>query len=151
MSGWKWDVTDLRFYDGYDCDNESSFIDPATGTTPIESGSAAGSPGAYWSASYMFYNGGIWGGRSDDGDDFYVGLEFEESKDVKCIKLNQPSLEAAEVRVQVKDAVDDMWSNAWIVSGLSSEDSIVIECLAPTSAPTPSPDEEVSFHLRTLD
>merc|ERR1719506_860173 len=138
-STWKMDLSGLEFYTESDC-TEDSFIDPSTGTA-IESGSVYNDPTGDWSAYNMFNNGGLWGGRTDENGDFYIGLTFSEDKDVKCIKMTQPSEGAIanEITIQSRATEDSAWSDVTFASDLTTgTNTIEVHC-GLTSGPLPAP------------
>lgn len=111
-----WDVSDLEFYINTDCTGNK-----LNSGTPISSGHYD-DPG--FSPVKAFDNNGytIWGGRPDPQGQFWIGMEFDALKNVKCVKFQDTkhiTHQANEVRVQAWNRCSDSWQNVMIVKDLS--------------------------------
>ena len=93
-STWLWDVSEIEFYDNVGCTGDAI---PNSGS-PIDSGNA----GDAWGPEQAFGGGGTWGGRQDEDGAYWIGMQFENSIAVKCVRvLNYIGGAAAELQVQV--------------------------------------------------
>jgi len=107
VSGWAWDVKNLELYSSGDCSGSKIVSDG----TPFDSGNA---DSTYWGPERAF-NGGVWGGRQDEFNHFYIGMMFNSAKVVRCVKYtNFGDKPAIEVRVQAFNNIDEVWENAYI-------------------------------------
>ena len=133
-SGYSADVDELEFYDAEDC-RASSQISTA--------GGMAFSSGYYdenWRSELAF--GGKWwrwGGRPDDRDLLYLGITFNRTVTVRCIKYIQPDLMVKELRIQAKPENEANWNNVLIVRSLPNLTNVIPIVVVPTSAPTLAP------------
>jgi len=112
-SGWAWDVYDLKFYSNIDC----------TGTvfndgTAIDSGNAGGGWGP--NSAFDSSNGSGWGGRPDDNNLFWIGMTFQNSKEVKCVSVLDSDKVATKLRVQAWESSTSTWQNVMIVENYQS-------------------------------
>jgi len=133
VSGWVWDVKDLNLYSDWDCKG-TKFDDG----TAIDSGNA----GSGWGPERAFDQSisSAWGGRSDDDDNFWIGMEFDTLKNIKCISFVDGSHGAREIRVQVWDINSDDWLNVAEGKNHVPETRQNVAIIAPrTSTPTTSP------------
>ena len=91
---WNWEVDEIELYSNIDCTN----LIPNDSGTVIDSGNA----GSYWAPEKAFGQSGIWGGRRDSNDLFYIGKMFDSDVELRCVKILNRSAGAAvnEIRVQ---------------------------------------------------
>jgi len=132
--GWNWDVNDLKFYGSTDC-NDIIF----NNGTPIDSGHAGGG----WGPRNAFdsSNNSAWGGRSDADKLFWVGMEFLDSKRVKCVSfLDRSGSGVTQLRVQAWESGSNTWQNVMIEKNHQPGErrNISLEYVS-TTAPTGSP------------
>ena len=86
-------MSEIEFYDDVDCAGDAI---PNSGS-PVDSGNA----GSSWGPHQAFSGGGTWGGRQDEDGVYWIGMEYENSVSVKCVRvLNYVSGAADELRVQ---------------------------------------------------
>lgn len=105
LNGWSWAVTNLSFYSDLQCQN---IISP-TGVA-IDSGNA----GFSYLPINAFTSSGTWGGRVDNDDAFWIGMEFNSFKSVKCVTMTSKTNHVTEIRVQSYIESEGKWENAWI-------------------------------------
>jgi len=138
MRGWVWDVFDLEFYSDLEC----------TGTkyndgSPIDSGNAGGG----WNPASAFDSSdwSAWGGRSDEDELFWIGMEFDDQKDVSCVSiLDNENNGVTELRIQAWEEDTSTWQNVKIVknyqSGVRSNNPLEFTAgPAPSNTPSSSP------------
>jgi hypothetical protein len=110
VSGWAW-VKNLELYSSGDCSGSKIVSDG----TSFDSGNA---DSTYWGPERAF-NGGVWGGRQDEFNHFYIGMMFNSAKVVRCVKYtNFGDKPAIEVRVQAFNNINEVWENAYIKKDL---------------------------------
>jgi hypothetical protein len=125
------EVTELEFYSLEDCSNSSRIS--TKGGIPFSSGSSSTS-----GPEKAFNNvNGLWRGKMDSRNLFYLGMDFNKTVTVSCIIYRQPSIMAKEIRVQTKYN-GEVWKNVWIQKFLQNT-TIIPFAFAPTSAPTKAP------------
>ena len=117
-SGWAWDISFIQFYNSVDCSGNAI----ANDGTPIHSGSYDLQG---WGPQNAFTNSGAWGGRTDQNGEFFIGMRFSSTKDIKCIKFKHSGDKLAnEVRVQAQNDSTGEWENAYIAKDLGFENVI---------------------------
>jgi hypothetical protein len=85
---------------------------------------------------------GIWRGRVDTRNLFYLGMDFNKTVTVSCIIYRQPSIMAKEIRIQTKSN-GEAWKNVWIQKFLQNT-TVIPFAFAPTNAPTNVPTKKPS-------
>ncbi len=141
-SGWAWAVTNLSFYSDVDC---KYFNKISPSGKPIDSANAGE---YYYGAANAFGFGAsdTWGGRVDQDQAFWLGMIFDTSKSVKCIKVTSKRNHVYELRIQAYNENSNEWENAWIQKSLDVSNGIVTNTikinyvsnpnLNPTSTPS---------------
>lgn len=139
-SGWAWAVTHLSFYTDIDC---KYLISPSG--KPIDSANAGE---YYYGAANAFGLGAsdTWGGRVDNDDAFWLGMIFDTSKSVKCVKETSNRNHVYELRIQAYNENNNEWENAWIQKSLDVSNGMATNIikinyvgnpnLNPTSTPS---------------
>jgi len=141
LKGWVWDVKDLEFYSDLDC-TDTKFNDG----TPIDSGNA----GQYWGPERALDDddGSAWGGRKDQFGLFWIGMDFNTLRGVRCVSfLDSPDKGVKELRVQAWESSTSTWHNVKIVkdhqSGVRTNISLEYTPTPPPVAyyPTTAPND----------
>jgi len=119
-----WDINDLAFYDNYNCIGSK-----LNDGKPIESGHY---PSSYVPARAFDGNTStIWGGQEDEDSLFWLGMEYNISRNVSCVSiLDIDDRGVREVRVQAWQNNTATWQNAMIVKLLQSgqRNNITLNC-----------------------
>jgi hypothetical protein len=123
------DVTELEFYSLEDCSNSSRIS--TKGGFPFDSANYGDGP------EKAFNMSGLWRGKMDSRNLFYLGMDFKKSVTVSCIIYRQPSIMANEIRVQTKSN-GEAWKNVWIQKFLQNT-TVIPFAFPPTKAPTKAP------------
>jgi len=134
-----WDINTLEFHSNLDC-TETILTDG----TAISSGHAG--PG--WVPEHVFDNNDNtrWGGRDDSNNLLWVGMEFADIKQVRCVSLLDSGPNGVtDLRVQAWETSTSSWQNVMIVNNYQSgqRNTISLEYSAnptinPTALPVPS-------------
>jgi hypothetical protein len=87
-----------------------------------------------------------WGGRVDKDQAFWLGMIFESSESVKCVKVTSKRNHVYELRIQAYNENSNEWENAWIQKSLDVQNGVVTNTiklnyvgnpnLNPTSTPS---------------
>lgn len=146
VSGYSADVDELEFYSSDDC-NPQSKISTA--------GGIAFSSGYYdnnWRPELAFNGWWRWGGRTDNRNLLYLGITFNRTVTVKCIKYIQPALMVNELRIQAKSENEENWNNVLIVRSIPNMTNVFPIIAVPTNAPTliPTPAPTLSPSIRSV-
>merc|ERR1711971_1471416 len=135
-----WDVLEIEFYDTIDCSGE---IIPNS-----DEYSVSGSANSYYGPHQAFGGDGLWGGRRDSDDLFYIGMMYDSEVQLKCVKLfiSDSNKWTSEVRIQAYNESENSWENAWIEKNLNSTETVnVIPLLYSPSSRTFMPSSRPSF------
>ena len=91
---YSWDISEIEFYETIDCSGEII----SNSDTYVESGSAH----SYYGPHQAFGGDGIWGGRRDSDNLFYIGMMYDSEVQLKCVKLfiADSNKWTSEVRIQ---------------------------------------------------
>ena len=113
---WRWDLANLEFYSTGDC-SPGSKIDPS-GASVISSGYALEGQSMDYAPDNAFdpSTGSIWGGRNQGGE-YWIGLEFAQSTEVKCVLVSQG--EANQFNIQSRAQGGTEWQDIKLVRGIS--------------------------------
>lgn len=133
VTGYSADVDELEFYGSDDCSANSKIS-----TT----GGIAFSSGYYdnnWRSELAFNAWWRWGGRTDSRNLLYLGITFNRTVTVKCIKYIQPDLMVNELRIQAKPENQENWNNVLIVRSIPNKTNVIPIIAVPTNAPTQAP------------
>jgi len=137
-SGWALDINELDFYSETSCDENSKVIPNGIA---IDSGNA----GRGWGPEKAFDNSGSWGGRSDDKDEFWLGMVFDEMTTVKCMGVIQSSTSHFATEWTVQANVKGSWQEVWVKKDIGpSNNPIQISWVITTDAPSFAPTETLS-------
>lgn len=132
VTGYSAGVEELEFYSSDDCSAQSKIS---------TAGGIAFSSGYYdnnnnWRPELAFNaGGGNWGGRPDSRNLLYLGITFNRTVTVKCIKYIQPTLMVKELRIQAKPENQENWNNVLIVRSIPNTTNIIPIIAVPTNAP----------------
>lgn len=118
-----WDINDLAFYDNHNCTGSQ-----LSDGRPIESGHYINYvPSLAFDGNISTY----WGGRGDNDNLYWLGMEYNISREVSCISiLDTDDRGVSELRVQAWQNSTATWQNAMIVKGLQSgqRKNITLNC-----------------------
>ena len=133
VTGYSADVEELEFYSADDCSAQSKIS---------TAGGIAFSSGYYnndWRSELAFDAWWMWGGRTDNRNLLYLGITFNRTVTVKCIKYIQPNLMVKELRIQAKPENQKNWNNVLIVRSIPNKTNVIPIIAVPTNAPTMIP------------
>jgi len=137
-SGWAIDIAELNFYSETSCDENSKVIPNGIA---IDSGNA----GRGWQPEKAFDKSGSWGGRSDDNDEFWIGMVFDEMTTVRCMGVIQSSTSHFATEWTVQANVKGSWQEVWVKKDIGpSNNPIQISWVITTDAPSFAPTETLS-------
>eukprot|EP00586_Coscinodiscus_wailesii_P022497 CAMPEP_0172518400 /NCGR_PEP_ID=MMETSP1066-20121228/290800_1 /TAXON_ID=671091 /ORGANISM="Coscinodiscus wailesii, Strain CCMP2513" /LENGTH=692 /DNA_ID=CAMNT_0013300785 /DNA_START=47 /DNA_END=2125 /DNA_ORIENTATION=+ len=154
--GYAWDIDEIELYEDSQCAGASVSDLPGTVSDSGNVDTDAGNVEGIWAPQNAFAAEGVWGGRRDSNNFFWVAKMFDTDVSVKCLKIKSPNWNdrgATEVRVQAFVAEENEWKNAWIEKNLNVGALSVntIKLIYDSNPPTPTPTDTGEWYINNID